>query len=162
VYSWGTQSNGGRDSLLSCPLSAGHAIVLPSSLPPIIVLQLPNHLQVCLFQSFFTCVELISYDMIYLLNATGLPPSGSSTVHIYTQTIHRMTQNKQYIEQHKNFGRAQAVPLLCGLYPGICLTIEEKARKNLSQGSRKVPAGMMKIHKHTIRIDKHTIIINIQ
>ena len=39
--------------------------------------------------------------MIYLI-ATGLPPGGSSTVHIYTHTIHRTTQNKQYIEQHKN------------------------------------------------------------
>jgi hypothetical protein len=26
--------------------------------------------------------------MIYMLTATGLPPGGSSTVHIYTQTIH--------------------------------------------------------------------------
>jgi hypothetical protein len=41
--------------------------------------------------------------MIYLLTAIGLPPGGSSTVHIYTQTIHRTTQNKQYIAQHKNF-----------------------------------------------------------
>ena len=41
--------------------------------------------------------------MIYLLTAIGLPPGCSSTVHIYTQTIHRTTQNKQYIEQHKNF-----------------------------------------------------------
>jgi len=31
------------------------------------------------------------YDMIYLLTAIGLPPGGSSAVHIYTQ---------QYIEQH--------------------------------------------------------------
>jgi len=30
--------------------------------------------------------------MIYLLTAIGLPPGGSSTVHIYTQTIHRTTQ----------------------------------------------------------------------
>ena len=37
-----------------------------------------------------------------------------------------------------------AVPFLCELYPGIWLTTEEKARKNLSQGSRRVPAGMMK------------------
>jgi hypothetical protein len=29
----------------------------------------------------------------------------------------------------------RAVPRLCGFYPGICLTNEEKARKNLSQGS---------------------------
>jgi hypothetical protein len=41
--------------------------------------------------------------MIYLLTAIGLPPGGSCTVHIYTQTIHRTIQNKQYIEQHKNF-----------------------------------------------------------
>jgi len=32
------------------------------------------------------------YDMIYLLTAIGLTPGGSSTVHIYTQTIHRTTQ----------------------------------------------------------------------
>jgi hypothetical protein len=30
------------------------------------------------------------------------------------------------------FGRVRAVPRLCELYSGICLTIEEKARKNLS------------------------------
>ena len=62
---------------------------------------------------------------------------------------------KQYIEQHKNFGRVWTVPLLCELYPGICLTTEGKARENFSQGSRRVPAGMMEIHKHTIRIHKH-------
>jgi hypothetical protein len=76
------------------------------------------------------------YDMIYLLTAIGLSPGGNSTVHIYIQTIHRSTQNKQYIEQHKNFGRVRAVPRLCELYPGICLTTEEKARKNLSQGTK--------------------------
>jgi hypothetical protein len=86
-----------------------------------------------------------SYGMIliYLLTAVGLPPGGSSTVHIYTQTVHRTTQNKQnieqpknkqYIEQHK-YGRVRAVPRLCKLYPGICLTTEEKARKNLSLSS---------------------------
>ena len=31
----------------------------------------------------------------------------------------------------------RAVPRLCGFYPGICLTNEEKARKNLSQGRHK-------------------------
>ena len=30
--------------------------------------------------------------MIYLLTAIWLTPGGSSTVHIYTQTIHRTTQ----------------------------------------------------------------------
>ena len=35
--------------------------------------------------------RLICYDKIYL-TAIRLSPSGSSTVHIYTQTIHRTTQ----------------------------------------------------------------------
>jgi len=70
--------------------------------------------------------------MIYLLTAIGLPSGGSSTVHVYTQATHRTTQNKQYIEQHKKYGRAPAVPRLCELYAGICLTTEENARKNLS------------------------------
>jgi len=30
--------------------------------------------------------------VIYLLTAIGLTPGGSSTVHIYTQTIHKTTQ----------------------------------------------------------------------
>jgi len=50
-------------------------------------------------------------DMIYLLTAIGLSPGGSGTVPFYTQTIHR-TQNKQYIEQHNNFGRVRAVTRL--------------------------------------------------
>ena len=68
--------------------------------------------------SFFTVPVVIlmkflyPFDMIYLLTAIGLSPGGSSTVHIYTQTIHRMIQNKQYIEQHNNFGRVRAVPCL--------------------------------------------------
>jgi hypothetical protein len=66
--------------------------------------------------------------------------------------MHGSTDIK-YIEQHKNFGRVRAVPSVCGLYPGICLTTEERARKNLSKGSRRVPAGMMKMHKHYIKTD---------
>jgi len=30
--------------------------------------------------------------MVYLLTAIGLTPGGSSSVHIYTQTVHRTTQ----------------------------------------------------------------------
>jgi len=80
-----------------------------------------------------TAIQMILI-LIYL-TAIGLSPSGSSTVHIYTQTIHRTTQNIQYIEQHNNVGRVRAVPCLGELYPGICLTNEERAQKNLSQGS---------------------------
>ena len=76
--------------------------------------------------------------MICLLTVIGLAPGGSSTVHIYTQTIHRTTQNKQYIEQHKNFGRVLAVLCLGELYSGIYLKTEGKARKNLGQGSQTI------------------------
>ena len=37
--------------------------------------------------------------MIYLLTAIGLTPGGSSTVHIYTQTIHRKTQSTQTVHR---------------------------------------------------------------
>jgi len=36
--------------------------------------------------------SFILYILIYLLTAIGLTPGGSSTVHIYTQTIHRTIQ----------------------------------------------------------------------
>ena len=51
------------------------------------------------------------YDMIYLLTAIGLSPGGSSTVHIYTQTVHRTTQNKLH-RTTQQFGRVRAVPRL--------------------------------------------------
>jgi len=65
--------------------------------------------------------------------------------------------HKQYTEQH-NLGRVRAVPRLRVLYPGICLTTEEKARGNLSQGSPRVPVGTMKTNytKQNIRNNKNT------
>jgi len=42
------------------------------------------------------------YDMIYL-TAIGLTPGGSSTAHIYTQTIHRTTQSTQPIQRTTQF-----------------------------------------------------------
>jgi hypothetical protein len=41
--------------------------------------------------------------MIYLLTAIGLTPGGSSTVHIYTQTIHA-TQITTNMEDQDTFG----------------------------------------------------------
>ena len=38
--------------------------------------------------------EVGIWYLIYLLTAIGLPHGGSSTAHIYTQTIHRTTQKK--------------------------------------------------------------------
>jgi archaeosine-15-forming tRNA-guanine transglycosylase len=91
---------------------------------------------------------------------------GSSTVHMYTQTVQGMSQNKQYIEQHKKhkttqkLGRVRAVPRLCGFYPGKCqgknrLFLSCKA--NASQLRRKhgKPSVRVAIHKHTIKIHSH-------
>ena len=33
------------------------------------------------------------------------------------------------------------MPRLCKVHPGICLTTEGEARKNLSQGSRRMPVS---------------------
>jgi len=74
--------------------------------------------------------------MTCLLTAVGLTPVASSTVHIYTQTVHRTTQNKQYIELHKNLGRVRAVPHLCEFCPGICLTTQEKGGTAVAQWLR--------------------------
>jgi hypothetical protein len=54
-------------------------------------------------------------------------------MHRATQKIYRTTQKMHRATQ--KLGRVRAVPRLCGHHPGICLTTEEKARKNLSQGS---------------------------
>ena len=67
--------------------------------------------------------------MIYLLTAIGLSPGGSSTVHIYTQTIHRRTQNKQYIEQHNNLGEGGPCPALATYTLAFALQLSKKHGK---------------------------------
>jgi uncharacterized integral membrane protein len=37
-------------------------------------------------------IVILILVLVYLLTLIGLTPGGSSTVHIYTQTIHRTTQ----------------------------------------------------------------------
>jgi hypothetical protein len=77
----------------------------------------------------------------YYLTAIRLTPGGSS---IYlrtnsTQSTEDGTHNN-YKENKNNYKEknwevnweVRAVPRLCKLYPGICLTTEEKAWKNLS------------------------------
>jgi len=67
--------------------------------------------------------------MIYLLTAIVLSPGGSSTVHIYTQTIHRTTQNKQYIEQHNNLGECGPCPVLASYTLAFVLQLRKKHGK---------------------------------
>jgi len=51
-----------------------------------------------------------------------LSPGGRSTIHIYTQTIHRTIQNKQYIEQHNNLRTTQYNNICC-YRRGVALTM---------------------------------------
>jgi uncharacterized integral membrane protein len=53
----------------------------------------------CMNHSVFISILLL----IYLLTAIRLTPSGSNTVHIYTQTIHRITQLTTLVEGFLGF-----------------------------------------------------------
>jgi hypothetical protein len=55
----------------------------------------------------------------YLLNAIELPHGGKCTIHIYTQTINRTTQNKQNTEQHKNLKISKKILEECGPCPDL-------------------------------------------
>ena len=44
------------------------------------------------------------------------------------------------------------MPRLCEFYPGICLTTEEKARKNLSQGKKNLSQVKKNLSQSTVYI----------
>jgi len=75
--------------------------------------------------------------VIYLLTAIGLSPGGSSTVHIYTQTVHRTKQNKQYIEEHNNLWECGPCPVLAR----FALTFALQLRKKHGKTSVRVAAS---------------------
>jgi len=81
------------------------------------------------FIIFLRIQNSLPFDMIYLLTAIGSSPGGSSTVHIYTQTIHRITKNKQYIEQHNNLGECRPCPVLASYTPSFALQLRKKHGK---------------------------------
>jgi len=69
------------------------------------------------------------------------------TIHRTTQKIHRATQQLR---------RVRAVPRLCGFYPDICLTTEEKARKNLSQRTSHNSPGIFEQPSKVPNFRRHT------
>jgi hypothetical protein len=73
----------------------------------------------------------------YIFNCNWLTPGGSSTVHIYTQTIHRTTQ-------FTNQEECGPCPVFASYTLAFALQLRKKHGKILSQGSRRVPAGTMK------------------
>jgi len=85
--------------------------------------------------------DMIRY-MIYYLQLGSHPVAVVQYIYTHKQYRERHktinTQNNTKIHRTtQQLGRVRAVPRLYGFYPGICLTTEEKARKNLSQSRRK-------------------------
>ena len=76
------------------------------------------------------CVCVCGVEVpVYLLTAIGQPHGGISTVHIYTQTVHRTTRNKQYTEQHKNFEECGPCPVFVGFTLAFALQLRKKHGK---------------------------------
>ena len=72
--------------------------------------------------------EFYRHRQIYLLTAIGLTPGGSSTVHIYTQTVHRTTQ--LILEECR----------LCPVYASYTLEFALQLRKKQGKTSVRVAA----------------------
>jgi len=109
--------------------------------------------------------------MIYMLTAVGLTTGGSSTVHIYTQTIHRTTQlttlvgrlsgirtqngqtkindelNAQKLSP--NWEVCRPCPICASYTLAFALQLREEYGKTSVRGSRRVPVGTMinRIHR---------------
>ena len=63
------------------------------------------------------------YDMIYLLTAIGLLPGGSSTVHIYAETMHRTRQITTNLE------KCRPCPVFAGFTLAFALQLRNKHGK---------------------------------
>jgi hypothetical protein len=66
------------------------------------------------------------------LTATGLTSGGSSTVHIYTQTIHRTTQSTQTIyrkTQLSSWEECGPCPVVASYTLAFALQLRKKHRK---------------------------------
>jgi uncharacterized integral membrane protein len=70
--------------------------------------------------------------MIYLLTAIGLTPGGSSTVHIYSQTIHRTTQLKQTIHRTTQLTNWEECGQ-CPVFASYTLAIALQMRKSMGK-----------------------------
>jgi hypothetical protein len=88
-----------------------------------------------------------------------MTPGGSSTVDIHTPTIHRTTQSTRTIHRTTQFTNQEDRALSLRDIPWHCLTTEEKARKNLSQGSRRMPTGK-EYTEQSILVNKNNILVN--
>ena len=85
--------------------------------------------------------------MIYLLTAIGLTPGGSSTVHIYTQTIQRTTQITNNVEE------CGPCPVFASFTLAFALQLRKKHDKNLSHGKK----NLSQVKKTSVRLRKTSV-----
>jgi len=81
--------------------------------------------------------------MIYLFTAIGLTPSGSSTVYIYIQAIHRTTKSTQTIHrttQLTNWEERGPCPIFVSYTLAYTLQLRKKHGKTSKKKHRK-PSG---------------------
>jgi len=81
------------------------------------------------------------YD-IYLSNAIGLKPGGNSTVHMYTQTIHRTTQIRT-LHNTINYRTTQITNQIvecgrCPLFASYTVAVALHVRKKYGETSVRV------------------------
>jgi hypothetical protein len=98
------------------------------------------------------------YDdiMIYLLTAIGLSPGGSSTVHIYTQTIHRTTHSTKTTHRTTQFTNYEVCGP-CPVFERYTLAFALHLRKKHGKTSVRVagdtidpPKGLIAVHSFSL------------
>jgi len=80
--------------------------------------------------------------MMYLLTAIGLSPDGSSTVHIYTKTIHGTTQITTNLEE--------CGP--CPVFASFTLAFALQLRRKHGKTSVRVNKTSVKVRKTSVRV----------
>ena len=107
--------------------------------------------------------DTVWYDKIYLFTAIGLPPGGSSTVHICTQTINRTQSTKTIyrITQLTKWEECGPCPVFASYTLAFTLQLRKKHGKTSVRIAEKCQLARWKQNIQnreciTIRIYKHT------
>ena len=96
-----------------------------------------------------TQLQLINISIsIYLLTAFGLSFGGSSTVHIYAQTIHRTTQRTTQITTNLE----ECGP--CPVFASFTLAFALQLRKKHGKTSVRVRKTSVRVRKPSVRLIK--------
>ena len=94
------------------------------------------------FHRFFTWNLYSILILIYSLTAIGLSPGGSSTLHVYTQTIHRTTQITTNVEECSP----------CRVFASSTLAFALQLRKKHGKTSVRVRKTSVRLRKSSVRV----------